>query len=112
MGDGYAKQHATDIRSANAIPLEARIFALARQTVGGADRVRLSVRLGILELLLQVLFALFLLRQHLIDLFLQLCAIIADGAGGSNSLGPGLIIGSRTSGRLLRFISVATDQQK
>ncbi len=76
------------------------------------SRVRRSVRICILKLFLQIFFALFLLRQHIINLFLQLCAVIADGAGGSKSLGPGLIIGSRASGRLLRFISVATDQQK
>jgi len=76
------------------------------------NRLRRSVRICILELFLQIFLALFLLRQHIIDLFLQLCAVIADCAGGSKCLGPGLITGRRAGGRMLRFISVATDQQK
>ena len=75
------------------------------------NRLRRSVRICILELFLQIFLALSLLRQHIIDLFLQLCAVIAHGAGGSKGLGPGLIIGSRASGRLQRLISVATNQQ-
>ncbi len=47
------------------------------------NRLRRSVRICILELFLQIFLALSLLRQHIIDLFLQLCAVIADCAGGS-----------------------------
>ncbi len=76
------------------------------------SRVRRSVRICILKLFLQIFFALFLLRQNIINLLLQLCAVIADGADRSKSFGPGFITGRRASGRLPRFISVATDQQK
>jgi hypothetical protein len=71
----------------------------------------LSLRTGIVELFLQISFAIFFLLQNFIDLLLQLLAIIANRTSRSKS--PGLRVTSRRLVdcrllRILRLIPITT----